>query len=119
MDTYTKAKRRVQKKKGFFSHLSIYLVMSVFFVIINAMEPHEVWCVYPIASWGIGVAIHYLGVFGFPFTRILSDEWEEEEIAKEMDRLEHDYPLEEDHLELREVHKRKPAVPKYDERDFV
>ena len=67
MDTYTRAKRKVQKKKGFFSHLGVYLVMSVFFVIVNAMEPHEVWCVYPIASWGIGLAIHYLSVFGFPF----------------------------------------------------
>jgi hypothetical protein len=40
-----------------------------------------------VLMWGIGLVFHYTRVFGLPGTDVLSSEWEEREIEKEMERM--------------------------------
>ena len=53
--------------------------MSVFFIMINLFTTDYFWAIFPILVWGIGVAFHGIQVF--------SDEWEDQEIDKEFERL--------------------------------
>jgi hypothetical protein len=99
---YIKAKKKVKKIKGFYSNLSSWIIMSVFFVFINLQtSPEFLWCVFPIAGWGIGVAFNAMEVYGFPGW---SKDWERKKLREEIRRLkEEDGELdEEDYLELKE-----------------
>jgi hypothetical protein len=86
------AHSRVAEKKGFFIHLTVYILVNALLVVIWAItssyskSPFP-WFVFPLAGWGIGLLIHCLTVFVFP--RAGSD-WERKEIQKEMDRLKKD-----------------------------
>jgi hypothetical protein len=83
--SFREARKQVKKKKGFFVHLAVYLSVALFFLLINvATFDGEWWFFFPILPWGIGLAIHYLTVFGFPGTDILTDEWEKRELDREL-----------------------------------
>lgn len=92
------------------------------------LTSHRIWFIFPLASWGVGLAFHYIGVFGIPGLGALSKDWEEREMQKELRRMGADeMELEEfpeprmnpkkmdidDHLELKEVRKN------YDDSEFV
>ncbi len=110
---YREARKRVKSKKEFFEHLTVYIVMSIFFFLLNALTAFGNWWFYwPILGWGIGVMFHYFEVFGFPGIPNMSEEWEEEQIREEMKKLEQrnsSYDLDDDYeeLKLREVQKEK------------
>jgi hypothetical protein len=79
------ARKQVKKKKGFFIHLAVFLSTALFFFLMNvATSPGDWWWFFPMLPWGIGLAIHYLVVFGFPGSGVLSREWEEKEMQKEL-----------------------------------
>ena len=119
-DQYRRARKRVNAKKGFYRHFSVYLVIGIFFFSLNMItDPWDVWWPFPMLSWGVGLAIHYFSVFGFPGTGILSKEWEDREMEKELRRVGYDPDAEllyednqeeevpqeelEDELDLREI----------------
>jgi len=80
---YAEAKKRVKKRKGFYSHLGSYISVNLFLIIMNDFEP-----VFPVIFWwGVGLVSHYIGVFGLPGSGALSDDWEKREIEKEMARM--------------------------------
>jgi hypothetical protein len=92
-------------------------------------SPNTLWFVYPVLSWGVGLAIHYVTVFGIPGTRVLTDDWEEEELDKEIRKLKRIYGkkmlkknllnsgLDDDGLDLRELDKQAEEL--FDEEDLV
>ena len=85
---YKIAKKRVKKKKDFYGHLSAYIAVGLFFFMINmATFDGELWFFFPLFPWGIGLLIHYFSVFGLPWTGALTTEWEDKELAKEMESL--------------------------------
>lgn len=107
-----RAKKRVENKKGFFTHLSVYLSVGIFFFTMNILTwSGEFWFFFPLMPWGIGLLIHYFTVFGLPFTKILSPDWEEKELAKEIRKIEREsgaaYTDLDEKLELKELEKRK------------
>lgn len=128
MDNYQLAKKKVKQKKGFYQHLSVYMAVNAFLAFINfATEPWDIWFIFPAASWGIAIAIHYLNVFGFPLTGgIMTQEWEAREIEKEMDKLDLQNPPQrrpappapkpDEELELREF---KKLRNEWDDQEFV
>ncbi|PSR11276.1 MAG: hypothetical protein DA408_02805 [Bacteroidetes bacterium] len=123
-NTYETARKRVAEKKKFYGHLSTYLVMSVFFFVLNWLtSPGSWWFYWPMLGWGIGVAMQYLRVFGMPGSGLGSREWEDQEIEKEMRRIapaQPDTSLDMDeHLELREMEKQKSPQPRYRSDDLV
>jgi len=121
MDNYQRAKKIVKKKKAFYQHLGAYLAVNSFlvFIAIISGEPSAGFLV-PAAGWGIGLAIHYLNTFGFPFTKgVMSPEWEDREVEKEMDKLEGfpEPPEPDEELELKEFKKLRSEWS--DDQEFV
>ncbi len=82
---YQIAKKKVRKVKSFYRHLSMWLVFSAFFLLLNvATDRNDFWAFWPIAGWGLGLVMHAIGVFGLPGLR---QDWEERMIEREMARL--------------------------------
>lgn len=91
-DLHKKAKRRVRAIKGFYIHAFTFCLMGVFFFLMNMLtDPFDMWFMFPLLPWSVGLAFHYLIVFGIPGTGILSKEWEEREYEKQLDRFSSDF----------------------------
>lgn len=91
-DLHEEATSRVQKKKEYYTHLAVYLAVGIFFLILNILtfdQSGRIWFFFPLLPWSIGLFVHYLYVFGFPGSGILTDEWEQEEVRREVKRLHH------------------------------
>lgn len=76
---YEHARKRVKSRKKFYSHIFSWVLMSAFFILLNIFTSDYFWAIFPILGWGIGVAFHGIQVF--------SDEWEDQEVGKEYERL--------------------------------
>ena len=93
--SYIRAKKRVDKLKGYYTHLMVYIIINTIisvFAIINDMEDgkefqdalfnggnYSLWF-----WWGIGIAFHTYGVFG---SRLLfmNKDWEDRKIKEFME----------------------------------
>ena len=58
-----RARRRVKLKTGFFIHLSVYVLVNLGLAAINLAGGGRPWHLWPLAGWGIGLAIHGLLTF--------------------------------------------------------
>jgi hypothetical protein len=72
----------------------------------------ELWFFFPLLPWSIGLLIHYFSVFGLPGTNILTKDWEDTEIEKEMQKLrqkmrQYSESESNEKMELRELDKEK------------
>jgi len=84
-----KARKKVRSIKRLYIHCALFAIMSVFFFTLNVLtDPFFMWFFFPILPWAAIVAFHYVLVKGIPGSNILSKEWEEEELEKQMDLLE-------------------------------
>jgi hypothetical protein len=120
-----RARKRVKEKKGFYAHLTSYLIVMAFLTILNLLTaPATWWVVWPALGWGIGLAFHYFGVFGI--LNMGNQDWEEKEMAKEISKLkkgsqahyinDDHLDLEQEKLELKEIKKERID---WDDRDLV
>lgn len=58
---------RVRAKRAFWVHLSVYILVNAFLVVVwAASSAGYFWPVWPMLGWGIGVAAHALSVFLAP-----------------------------------------------------
>ena len=87
--------QRVRHKRGFFSHLAVYLIINAFLWCMWALSASGMsswygwgmhgttfpWPVFITVFWGIGLVSHAMGVFAF------HSGWEQKEIDKEIARL--------------------------------
>jgi len=86
-EIYQEAKKRVEEKKGFYTHLAVYISVNTLLVIIWAATGAGFpWFVFPLGGWAIGLLFHFLGVFVFS----RQSSWEIREIEKEVERLRKD-----------------------------
>src|SRR5829696_427472 len=81
-DLRTLAAAQIEKKRDFGMHLAAYLSVNVLLIAIWAVAGGgDFWPIFPIAGWGIGLALHAWQVFGRnPVTT-------EEQISAEAERL--------------------------------
>jgi len=90
MQRLEKARKRVERIKGFYKHLAAYLLINVFLLVLKAinLEPGEefwAWKTFIVAgSWGFGLAVHGISVFGH--NALLIQEWEDRKIKELMER---------------------------------
>lgn len=85
---YKVARKRVKQKKGFYGHLMAYILVGLFFFIMNiTTDPKDMWFHFPMLGWGIGLGMHYFRVFGFPFVGSLDTSWEQREIERELQKM--------------------------------
>lgn len=125
-ERYNKAKRKVEKIKKFYKHLSTWLVTSVFlFVLFLFLRIPPMVTLIVIGGWGLAIIGEAIDVFGFPG---MDKDWEEKKIREELRKMErmerkntqNEYHDEEespnDSLELKEYRK----IPKeWKDTDFV
>ena len=87
-DAFYRAKKRLDKLKGFYRHLAVYIVINLFLIFIIGFKSGEGFFSFATFStaifWGIGLMFHAMGVFlpGFFFSK----GWEERKIKEYMDR---------------------------------
>lgn len=78
-----RALKHLKKRRDFHAHLLVYVLVNGFLVAIWALATPNVffWPVFPIAIWGIGVVMNAWDVY-------FAEDFDEEAIQHEMDRLE-------------------------------
>ena len=80
---YQSAKKRVESKMGFYTHLSVYVAVILFLVVINLLTSSgSIWFHWPMLGWGIAVAIHALVVFVFRGQFAVTEKMIENEMDK-------------------------------------
>ena len=80
-EAYSKAKKRVEAKMGFYIHLGVYLGVNTLLVILNLTVAGDYfWAMWPMIGWGSGLIVH--GLFTFVF--IANSSMKERLIEKEM-----------------------------------
>lgn len=81
---YRRAKKRMKKIKGFYIHLSVFLVVNLALIIFDVVNSGFTYNLTEISLynspflWGIGIAAHWANVFGANL--IFSADWEERKI---------------------------------------
>ncbi len=82
---YMSARKKVQDERGFFMHVSIYIVVNIFLFALNAMtSPGVYWFQWTTFGWGIGLTTH--GMIVFIINKWFGEDWEEQRIKKMMDQ---------------------------------
>ncbi len=83
---YELAKKRVEEKRGFFTHLTVYVLVNIMLILIWLFASGRgfPWFIFPLGGWGIGIIVHALNtfVFGFKSDRALIEK-EAEKIRRE------------------------------------
>jgi hypothetical protein len=77
-----RAIKRLKKRRDFYGHVLVYVLVNAFLVTIWALtDVHGFfWPVFPIVGWGIAVVLNAWDAYR-------NDEFDEEEIRHEMERL--------------------------------
>lgn len=89
-ERYERAKKRVKRISGFYSHVLVYVVINLMVVVINIqqLEPGENYFqwrnFFTLFFWGIGLFAHGLSVF-MP-SMVLGKNWEEKKIKELMEK---------------------------------
>ena len=80
---YLKAKKRVEKIKGFYIHCIVTVFLIPFLIILNLqVTPDFHWFWFAVGGVLLGVFFHWLGLFGS--TIFLGKNWEEKKIEEFM-----------------------------------
>jgi hypothetical protein len=84
-DISEKARKRVNAKKAVYIHVTAVIAASILLVVLTFLigEPFHQWIMFPILPMILSIFIHYVVVFGLPFSNVMSEEWEEREMAYE------------------------------------
>jgi hypothetical protein len=84
-DRYRAAKSRVAQLRGFYVHLTTFIVVNLFLLVLNLLtDPDSLWFYWVLLGWGIGLVAHALQVYG-SFT-IFGRNWEERKIQEYLKR---------------------------------
>jgi len=81
---YERAKEKVEKLKGFYIHLTIYIIFIPVFIYLNFISTPFPWAIFPIIGWGLGVSGHALEAFDY--NPLLGRDWEERKIRELMNK---------------------------------
>ncbi len=77
-----RARERVGEIKGFYHHLTIYLVVNAILFLIDIFSGGGTWFYWVLLGWGIAVAIQGLNTFDvLPWS---SKDWEERKVRELM-----------------------------------
>ena len=84
---YLKAKKQVDKIKGFYTNAITYCIVIPILIYINLQfVPHFYWFWFPMFGWGIGLTFHAMDTYNFnPF---LGKDWEDKKIKEFMEEEE-------------------------------
>jgi hypothetical protein len=86
-EAYLRAKKRVKEITGFYWHLGAYVIVNLFLIGLIGFNSGDFWNFGTFSTpffWGIGLAFHFLGVFGKNF--FFGKQWEERKIKEYMEK---------------------------------
>jgi signal transduction histidine kinase len=87
-----RARRRAAEEVGFYGHLVTYLGVIALLAVINLLtwgrgpngaSHYHLWFLWPAFGWGIGIAAHFMGVFG---SRMLKERFFDPALERELRR---------------------------------
>jgi fatty acid desaturase len=85
-DLQRRARRRVKQKMGFYIHATVFVLVNLGLAVINLTSGGKAWHLWPLAGWGLGLAIH-----GFvTFASLSGDGLRERMLDDEVARLKRD-----------------------------
>ena len=84
-ERYHRAKKQVEKIKGFYTHLIVYLLVMAVLIFLNLKyTPGYLWFLWTMVSWGIGLLFHAAIIYNvFSF---MGKDWEQRKIKEFMDK---------------------------------
>lgn len=86
-EAYARAKKRVEAKIGFYTHLAVFVGVNVLLIIINLLTSSQyLWFKWPLMGWSIGLFFHGLGVFGLIKGSSLKERMIKKEMKREADK---------------------------------
>lgn len=62
-ETYGKPGEGGDAVHGFYTHLTIYVIVNGSLLALNLLAGGPAWAVWPLMGWGIGLAAHGIAVF--------------------------------------------------------
>jgi len=81
---YQKARERVTALRGFYRHLTVYIIVNLGLFLINiTTSPERLWFFWPLMGWGIAILLGALRVFG----RTIGSNWERRKIDEFMNKM--------------------------------
>ena len=84
-DRYKAAKSRVAQLRGFYVHLTTFIVVNLFLLVLNLLtDADNLWFYWVLLGWGIGIVAHALQVYG-SFT-IFGKDWEDRKVQEYLKR---------------------------------
>jgi pilus assembly protein TadC len=87
---YARAKKKLKKLLGFYRHLTVYILVNIFLIIlitVNRDDNEGFWDFRTFSTaifWGIGLMFHFFGVFAPDF--LFGKNWEERKMKEYMDK---------------------------------
>ncbi len=82
---FERAKRRVKDLKGFYRHLTVYVLVNALLLVINLVTSTSyLWFYWPLLGWGIAILLHAASVFGGG--RFFGKDWEERKIKEILEK---------------------------------
>ena len=85
-ERYNAARKQMLEIKGFYSHLTVYILVNAGLAILNLLtSPDHIWFVWPLFGWGIGLASHGFSVFA-PY-KLFGRDWEERKTRDIMNKM--------------------------------
>lgn len=92
-ERYIRAKKKVEKIKGFYIHLTVYVLVNLFILGMkfyhDYLDGDNFWewnSFSTVLFWGIGLTIHGISVFGFD--TLFGKNWEERKLREFIDEEE-------------------------------
>ncbi len=79
------AKKKVERIKKFYSHLTTYIMVNAFLIMLNLLTaPQFMWSLIVVFAWGIGLASHAMQTYNYNL--FLGNDWEDRKIREYMDK---------------------------------
>jgi hypothetical protein len=73
---YQEAKKKAREIKSFYYNLTCYCIVIPILIYVNlTYSPEFLWFFFSMIGWGIGLAAHGMGAFGY--TPFLGKDWEQ------------------------------------------
>jgi len=86
-EAYLRAQKKVKALIGFYWHFASYVIVNIFIISMIVINGGRFWSFGTFATaffWGIGLAFHFLGVYGPDF--FFGKNWEERKIKEMMEK---------------------------------
>jgi hypothetical protein len=84
-ERYRRARKRVGALRGFYIHLTVFVLVNAGLIVINILTSHGGWWwQWTTFGWGIGLVAHAAVVFVGP--GLFGRDWEERKIKELMSR---------------------------------